>query len=160
MCNLVLSLKLRFFFSEPWMQSPKNLGPWVHVSQVFHSHENNNSVNSTDLHANHFYLQNFSFSFNTVGPLYCSGAHVVIKYRVCACHPIWRSSKIISLYFINIRKQRFLILHMHSLCLFPPSDRSSLPNVRGQEYECHECIIYERNTQYNMIHMNGSRNLA
>ena len=68
----------------------------------------------------------------------------------CTCHPNWRSSKIISLHFINIRKQKFLILHIHSLCLCPSSNRSSLPNVRGQESEWHECITCEGNTQYNM----------
>lgn len=91
---------------------------------------------------------NFCFSFNATGPLW-KFSHK-IKYHEYTCHPIWRSSKITSLYFINIRKQRFLILHIYSLCLFPPATKSSLPNVRGQESEWHECIIYEGNTQYNM----------
>lgn len=72
------------------------------------------------------------------------------KYRVCTCHPIWRSPKVISLHFINIRKQRFWILHICSSCLFAPADRSSLPNVSGQESEWHDCIICEGNAQYNM----------
>lgn len=90
----------------------------------------------------------FCFSFNAVEPIW-KFSHKT-NYRVCTWHPIWRSSKIISLHFINIRQQKFLILHVHSLCLFPPSNRSSLPNVRGQESEGHACTICEGNTQHNM----------
>lgn len=90
--------------------------------------------------------QNFCFSFNAMGPIW-KFSHK-IKYHVCTCHPIWRSSKIISLYFMNIRKQKFLILHIRYLCLFPPSNRSSLSNVRGQESEWPDCVIYKGNVQY------------
>lgn len=102
--------------------------------------------------------RNFCFSFNALGPIW-QLSHK-IKYCVCTCHPYWRSSKIISLHFMNIRKQRLLILKISSLCLFLPSNRSSLLNVRGQESEWHECIIYEGNIQYNMNLSNVSRKLA
>lgn len=49
---------------------------------------------------------------------------------------------------------------MHSLSHFSPPNRSSLLNVKEQEFKWLECIIYEGNSQYDMNLSNGLRKLA